>query len=161
MRSFVVREIEGVTESGPRTVRKVVRDDRCYFDVFCQMATKAGLSREITTCIRLLDDLARSLDLPPGKFKWLRDHPTTGPCEHDGEFELRIKQLRCYGVLENDVLYLMFGGHIKKSRGTKKQKTTSNQNDEIKRFLRLVRGTIKIRGLVYHRHSTNALSRGE
>lgn len=139
MISFVVKEIDGVTDNGTRTVRKVVRNNRCYFDAFCEMAAKAGMTRELTTCIRILDELARELEPPPGKFTWLRNHPKTGPCVHQGEFELRLKQLRCYGILNEGVLYLMFGGHIKKSRGTKKKKSATNQHDEIKRFRTLVR----------------------
>jgi len=92
--------------------------------------------------IALLEELGFGRAVPPNKFRWLRDDPRSGKCEHPGEFEIRVKQVRCYGLLQDGTLYLMFGGHIKHSRGTRK-KSSTDQEEHIKRFRTLVREWLK------------------
>ncbi len=129
--------MRGVTHGGAHIARKDVRDGKCLVDDFEKEATMAGLKRDFDACLILLDDLAEGNDVAPGKFWWLRDDDRSGKCVHAGEFELKVKRLRCYGVYEEGVYYLMFNGHIKTSRGTKK-KAANNQIPAIRRFRKIV-----------------------
>jgi len=104
MSIFALRKIEQV--KGKITFYKLVNDNRCEFDEFCEMLERRKDSSKLRTILAIMDSVSNLIRLPKTKFRELEGRPSG---DNIKEYEIKKKPYRVYLFKDSEGNITVFG----------------------------------------------------
>ncbi len=121
MPTFALKEIKAV--KGKQTFYKLVKDNKCHFDIFEEKMLKTQFAGEVGKIYAYMERIADGESMPADKFKDI-----TPSNESVKEYEIKTKNLRVYLTKTEDGKIVIIGGKkntqksdLRKFRSLKKQ----------------------------------------
>ncbi len=103
MTIFALKEIEAV--KGRQTFYKLVKDNKCHFDIFEEKMLRTQFAGEVGKIYAYMERIANGESMPATKFKDI-----TPSNESVKEYKIKTKNLRVYLTKTADGKIVIFGG---------------------------------------------------